>query len=660
VQQMLRQWICRFCGVLLFFLPLLLLGQAPASLPKKPAKQPPLVMLVLDASSTMHQKLGDQKKITIVRNILTKFTSLWDPNIKLGLMVYGQSARKGCQDIKVLLPTQKIKPALFKKKIQQIKPGGDSPLSAAVLQAAHELGYYDKKAAVILITDGKDSCQFNPCVLGEELARNAFNLQTYVIGLDVSAKNSARLRCLAQLAGGAYYPVGNGAGLQLALTQILSRLQKMKPRTATVVKLRAASSAQGGGISQGLEWWVSKLVGGVGESYRDFQYSAQAEPVFELTPGKYNVTVTYGELKVSKVIDVRLGLPQEQLVIIGKGTLRLSAQAVGNNKIIISNLRWFINKPVKGFDNQPINIGYSAELSPTFKLLPGEYQVIVEYGDLIKKLKVKVRAAHITKEHIFLNAAYLKAGARPGADAPLLKSHLTWSVKLGKADLLGGHPDVAYRVTANPLFILKPGQYLLEAQWGEAKAEAMVTLKPGQELLKLINLNAGILRLNAQLAEGAKMLDAQVKWTIKQPGKKPGKWRSLAYKVAAQPFFRLKAGRYEVTASLGRVKATRIVTVAPAREIPYTVNLKAGQVHLSAFFGKSKRPLRRVKWLVYQAKVQNGSPFVTTIESEPLLTLPVGDYEVLLQYPGGGVKSKFRIELGRQIHQTLHLSSKSK
>ncbi|WDR03732.1 hypothetical protein PSQ19_06665 [Devosia algicola] len=51
---------------------------------------------------------------------------------------------------------------------KSISPKGKTPLSAAVRMAAETLKYTEDKATVILITDGLETCDVDPCALGSE------------------------------------------------------------------------------------------------------------------------------------------------------------------------------------------------------------------------------------------------------------------------------------------------------------------------------------------------------------------------------------------------------------------------------------------------------------------------------------------------------------
>jgi hypothetical protein len=62
----------------------------------------------------------------------------------------------------------------------------------------------ERKATVILVSDGGETCGADPCALGAELEAGRVDFTTHVIGFDLDARSRAReqLACLARAAGG--------------------------------------------------------------------------------------------------------------------------------------------------------------------------------------------------------------------------------------------------------------------------------------------------------------------------------------------------------------------------------------------------------------------------------------------------------------------------
>ena len=83
---------------------------------------------------------------------------------------------------------------------------GKTPLSAAVRFAAEKLKYTDTKATVILVSDGAETCNVDPCALGRELEAAGVDFTAHVIGFGLASDiESAGLKCLAEATGGRYF-----------------------------------------------------------------------------------------------------------------------------------------------------------------------------------------------------------------------------------------------------------------------------------------------------------------------------------------------------------------------------------------------------------------------------------------------------------------------
>lgn len=186
-------------------------------------------MLVLDASGSMWGKIDDKTKIVIARDALKSLIADWPADRQVGLVVYGHRSKGECNDIETILPVGKLDVQQMGKIVDGISPKGKTPLSAAVKQAAEALKYTEDKATVILLSDGKETCDMDPCALGTELETLGVDFTAHVIGFDVNtAEDQAGLKCLAENTGGKFIPAANAKELNAALQQT-AQLQAAEP-----------------------------------------------------------------------------------------------------------------------------------------------------------------------------------------------------------------------------------------------------------------------------------------------------------------------------------------------------------------------------------------------------------------------------------------------
>lgn len=73
---------------------------------------------------------------------------------------------------------------------------------------------------MILISDGIENCQADPCALSAQLAGQGIAFTTHVIGFDVASDEHEQLACIAENTGGVFLPAQNAAELNEALAQV--------------------------------------------------------------------------------------------------------------------------------------------------------------------------------------------------------------------------------------------------------------------------------------------------------------------------------------------------------------------------------------------------------------------------------------------------------
>lgn len=180
-----------------------------------PLAADPLV-LILDASGSMWGRVDGKPKVEIAREVLGDLVDGMDPERELALVAYGHRQKGDCDDIEVLLPLGSLDPEAVKSTVGDLNPLGMTPITASVGQAL-ELVPETGASSLVLLTDGLETCDGDPCE-AVRLAREAGSpFVFHVIGFDVGDEDTASLECMAQAGGGLYLPAADAAGLSAAL-----------------------------------------------------------------------------------------------------------------------------------------------------------------------------------------------------------------------------------------------------------------------------------------------------------------------------------------------------------------------------------------------------------------------------------------------------------
>ncbi len=178
-------------------------------------------ILILDASGSMWGQVGGRTKIEIAREAVGSMLASWPRNEALGLMAYGHRRKGDCKDIELLSRPANVTPDAFQKMVNSLQPKGMTPITASVRQAAEALKYTERKATIVLVSDGEETCKDDPCALGRELEEAGIDFTVHVVGFDLpQGKAREQLQCLAKSTGGRYVEARDAAELNKALGEI--------------------------------------------------------------------------------------------------------------------------------------------------------------------------------------------------------------------------------------------------------------------------------------------------------------------------------------------------------------------------------------------------------------------------------------------------------
>lgn len=250
-------------------------------------------ILVLDASGSMWGQIDGVNKIVIAKDVVEELTYKLPPERRLGLVAYGHRRQGDCKDIETLAPVGAERSRL-REQIRALTPRGKTPLSASVQHAAEKLDYEKNRATVILVSDGKETCDFDPCELGRILEENGLDFTVHVIGFDVTVQERTGLQCLAAATGGQFLAADDAAGLAEALDEVtVGATAPAEPQTGepkpVQVALKATILDGGPLIRSQLDWTVAPQAGG--EPVFSASDAGVAET--ELPPGDYRVQVVW-------------------------------------------------------------------------------------------------------------------------------------------------------------------------------------------------------------------------------------------------------------------------------------------------------------------------------------------------------------------------------
>jgi Ca-activated chloride channel family protein len=188
-------------------------------------------MIVFDASGSMAGNLGqgimtEKPRIFEVRRALGRVLPNVTQHRNVGLITYGPGPYRQCNVQLDLRPVPDATEPIM-TVVSGLNPAGKTPLTEAVEQAAEVLEHRKKPGVVILLTDGEETCDGDPCALGKKLLATSSNLTVHVIGFQmknftwIGETSVLDVKCLAQETGGLYISAENEEDLVRAFQKTL-------------------------------------------------------------------------------------------------------------------------------------------------------------------------------------------------------------------------------------------------------------------------------------------------------------------------------------------------------------------------------------------------------------------------------------------------------
>jgi len=147
------------------------------------------LLFVFDGSQSMYGRWQRQQKIEVARRLLTHFVdSLANvENLEMALRVYGDQygvPPQVCEDSRLLVPFSAQNAKKITTALKHIVPKGTTPIAYALEQAANDFPECNYcRNVVILITDGIEACDGDPCAVSLELQKKGIMLKPFVIGI---------------------------------------------------------------------------------------------------------------------------------------------------------------------------------------------------------------------------------------------------------------------------------------------------------------------------------------------------------------------------------------------------------------------------------------------------------------------------------------------
>ncbi|WP_322894257.1 MULTISPECIES: hypothetical protein [unclassified Yoonia] len=180
-----------------------------------------VAVLVFDASGSMWNRVeGDLTRIEVARDVMGDYFGSRDSAVPLSVIAYGHNRRGDCRDIEVVTPMGQGDVGSLESRLRALMPRGMTPLTDSLAMARDQIPPSAEAADIILVTDGLENCEGDPCALAASLAAEGIDIRAHVVGFGLSAVEVEALSCITDQTGGMLFQTNSGAELANALQQV--------------------------------------------------------------------------------------------------------------------------------------------------------------------------------------------------------------------------------------------------------------------------------------------------------------------------------------------------------------------------------------------------------------------------------------------------------
>jgi Ca-activated chloride channel family protein len=207
------------------------------------AEEATKVLFLLDVSGSMNERISSGgTKFAAAQRALKRVADAVPAGTQVGLRVYGSEIAepkdqnpKACTDTRLVLPIGPLDRRRLFRAVDSYEAKGETPIAYSLEQAVGDFGGSGKRA-LILISDGEESCAGDPCPVARRLAKAGVDLQFNAIGLAVNGKARRQLQCIAKAGDGNYYDADNTSDLEDAVRRITQRALRPFQTSGTPVE----------------------------------------------------------------------------------------------------------------------------------------------------------------------------------------------------------------------------------------------------------------------------------------------------------------------------------------------------------------------------------------------------------------------------------------
>lgn len=217
------------------------------------------VELILDASGSMAETIPgteNQSRMDAAKQALLEVIDQIPERdgLNVGLRVYGHEGSNSetdrpvsCQSTELLVPMAGVEKDALTLQTEAMAPTGWTPLALALESAAADFtpGGESVTNAIIMVTDGEETCDGDPCAVAGALQAADIRLTTHVVGFALTPGQQDAVRCIAEEGGGELFAADDAASLSEAVFTAFTQVEAAPTPTPEPVAVEAEMQTGG-------------------------------------------------------------------------------------------------------------------------------------------------------------------------------------------------------------------------------------------------------------------------------------------------------------------------------------------------------------------------------------------------------------------------------
>lgn len=347
------------------------------------------ILFVLDASQSMYGLWGQEQKMKVASRLLSNLMDSLQhvENLEVALRVYGHqfsvaAGNRSCEDTKLEVPFGGKNFSKIKTKLTEIRPTGTTPIAYSLEQTKNDFPpCANCRNIIILITDGIEECQGDPCAVALALQKNGVLLRPFVIGMGLDLETIDAFKCV-----GNFFETKDAESFQNVLQVVIS--QAMNNTSVQVNLIDGFGQPSETDVNMTFYDSFSKSVQ---YNYIHTMNNYGVPDTVPINPAmKYDLTVHTLPEVTKKDITINPGKHNVIAVDAPQGMLKLEMSGMNE----YSDLKCLVRK------HGDLNTFHVQNFEEITKYIVGDYDLEILTLPRIKVTKVNITQSHTTKVFI--------------------------------------------------------------------------------------------------------------------------------------------------------------------------------------------------------------------------------------------------------------------